>query len=926
MMPSDLDGMPSLPSPAPQRPADGHTAGGLAAFLEAKNIAALHVVGSLMLLAGLGALIRWQWGTPAGKGMVLALLLLLTAGTRWVGGRISGRQPVSGLVLLVLSALIAPLNLLAANAFGVWGRVLSGDVVGFAAALVCAGLYLHTLYQTRHPLFAAFTIAAIACAAGFAARLVLPGQPAHLTCAAGFLPAGALFFAVAHRLRREQSPLSPLFLAAGHGLILLIVLQTLLRWPFLWAGGSPATALVAAGIAVLYGVVALAFRSPAAAYVAALAFALAGPLLQPEGVWEHDRALVGALAALLLHAVAFLHRRFAASHNAFVGSGNPYQRAALFVSVAAALPLLPVLMEPVAPLGMAGIFCLLALSWTLAAAEENVSDLLYPAVASLLVALRLAAGPLADWGAHRFAWEPNETRWLLVAVPVLAPMGWIVRERLARPGFARPLFHAALTAALWAGMGQAGLLFSGSTRVAASAIPPLWLLAAGLAVYAVVARRLSFAAASLAPASLAYLASLVLWGGASLPGIGAAALLGACWLRIASEHDRPLYAWTGGAALFLACAHAVFALLPAPARAAWALCLLPAFVLLLALGAAAPSLRRPLHALALALPAACLALFLLSLSSDAWLLRTLLAYALFYVAAAFLRSEAVWLYAGVGVATLGEFLGVGGYPYLATPLAPGGFSLAVLACVWLSSAVLLAPRRPEFARAMSNAGLTVATIGAGLALAGMGAEWQGRWTVYALMVTGTLYAVIAALRQSPGWVHAAFALYFAAFALFLFDAVSLSMETADFYLIPVGLYLIENGWLVARTRRDAGGRQAAQRFYAAGLFLALTPTFLAAWLDAGAAWFHSFLLVAECVGAIYFGIISRIRVFLGVGAGFLIALLVITGHEPMLQVHWGIYLTALGAAIVASAVFFEKRRADVLRWAHAARAAFEDWE
>jgi hypothetical protein len=113
--------------------------------------------------------------------------------------------------------------------------------------------------------------------------------------------------------------------------------------------------------------------------------------------------------------------------------------------------------------------------------------------------------------------------------------------------------------------------------------------------------------------------------------------------------------------------------------------------------------------------------------------------------------------------------------------------------------------------------------------------------------------------------------------------------------------------------------------YGVGLLLALAPTLLAAWLDASAP-YHAFLLVAECVAAVYWGIARRIRVFLLVGVAFLVALLTIKLHDPLRQVNFGVYLTALGALVLLSAYLFERRREDVRRWASAARAAFDEWE
>jgi hypothetical protein len=150
------------------------------------------------------------------------------------------------------------------------------------------------------------------------------------------------------------------------------------------------------------------------------------------------------------------------------------------------------------------------------------------------------------------------------------------------------------------------------------------------------------------------------------------------------------------------------------------------------------------------------------------------------------------------------------------------------------------------------------------------------------------------------------------------------VQTADFYLVPVGAYLIGVGALVARARPDDAGHDAARRLYALGLLLALVPTFLAAYLET--AWWHAFLLAAECVAAVYVGIARRIRVFLGVGVGFLVALLAVKLRAPLGQINFGVYLTLVGAAVLASGYLFEKRREEVRAWMQTTRATFDGWE
>ena len=126
---------PAVPAPdAPRQP------GALAAFLQANNIAALHLVGSLMILAGLVLLVYFQWGTALGKGLLVGVLLLLTAGFYAGGRRLSREQPTSGLVLSALGALVLPLNPVAWNVLGLFGGSLPWNVVGAVTGAGCAAV------------------------------------------------------------------------------------------------------------------------------------------------------------------------------------------------------------------------------------------------------------------------------------------------------------------------------------------------------------------------------------------------------------------------------------------------------------------------------------------------------------------------------------------------------------------------------------------------------------------------------------------------------------------------------------------------------------------------------------------------------------------------------------------------------------------
>ncbi len=173
----------------------------------------------------------------------------------------------------------------------------------------------------------------------------------------------------------------------------------------------------------------------------------------------------------------------------------------------------------------------------------------------------------------------------------------------------------------------------------------------------------------------------------------------------------------------------------------------------------------------------------------------------------------------------------------------------------------------------------------------------------------------------PAWGHIGVAAYFLAYFAFLFKRLGApGLASSDFYLVPAGLYVLLLGLLARRARRPA-----PQTYFLAGLLLVLTPTLVAAW-QAHAGPLHALLLLTECVAALFYGIAARIKVFVGTGVAFLVALLLRETQGLVGHIHWAVYATALGLAILGSALFFEKRGDEARRWARAAQEKLREWE
>ncbi len=303
------------------------------------------------------------------------------------------------------------------------------------------------------------------------------------------------------------------------------------------------------------------------------------------------------------------------------------------------------------------------------------------------------------------------------------------------------------------------------------------------------------------------------------------------------------------------------------------------------------------------------------------LLAVVCAYGALYAAAGFaLRSSPL---AGLAAFALsGAFwLAIGQYsPSVSGPRQ--GFVFSFGGLVWLALAA--GAERIKAAR-FAALPLNSAAVGVGLAailvaLVHLGGA-DGRFAVSVLLVAGSVFLGAARGLASPGWGQAGVLAYFCAYFAFLMKQLGVpGVPDSDFYLIPAGLYVLALGLMA---RRREGPNTAV--YFLAGLLLVLTPTFAAAWA-ASAAPLHAVLLLTECVGAVFYGIAARIKIFAGAGAAFLLALLLRETQGVGGHIHWAVTATLLGLLILASALYFEKRGEAVRRWAKETREKLNDWD
>lgn len=1011
--------------PPPVAPLPGRKIA-LAAFLEERNLSFWQLLGALLLLAGLVGLIGWTWGS-VGKYLVLALMLGLSGGLPALArSRFVRNEPLTRGALLAIAALLAPLDLVAVNAFRLTGGALGTEGIGLAASLACLPLYAWIARREPGRWPAGLLGAALAAGLYFTLRVLLPHSLSTETrgfvygLSFAFLTLG--YFLAARRAgdaRRDiwrgaaqVSALSALALA-------------------LWLGGPGTLGPAAASLLLLglaYGVAAVLFESRGYVFTAQAALSAGGLLalsrLDPQHSvdhWYYDAAWIQAIGVLSSSASRRLDGRpvlgaacadggLALAGLALVGQGS--RLVYDFVQV-------PSLSVPVSEIGSLllpaalsfGYFVwtrrgtaaasvavyLVALVYWLGARHANlpmnfavplaVSALalwklkhstvsLAAAVIGLLLCLYASTGafpalwlstvlalplllllfalregngeqnsvwPLAGaavlevlllesrflpWAHLHAGWEPNygfglvplslsalavserRTRvWLWAGLVVtvgniLLQLGYAVFE----PYFSSPLLLLALGALVSVGI---AFLWPGSLAASCGiSLLAVFYFAFGLGGFAghapAYAGREALAAAVLlvfAPLT----ALLAYWE--RRPGlIYAAALAGALGLahglHWAENPASALYAaafWPYAALLFGAAVYA-----GRRRRARWSEPLLNA--------ASAVSLG--------ALLTATLETLLRSPSGGMSLLSAVVcAYGLLYavVGLALRSSPAIGLAA---FALSGAF-------WLAivqhSPSASGpkqGFALSFGGLVWLALAA-----GAERIKTTRFAGLSLnsAAIGVGLAatlvaLVGLNGA-DDRYAVYVLLVAGSVFLGASRGLASPGWGQAGVIAYSCAYFAFLVKRLGApGVPNSDFYLIPAGLYLLALGVIA---RRRAGPNTPL--YFLAALLLILTPTFAAAWA-VSAAPLHAVLLLTECVGAVFYGLAARIKLFAGAGAAFLLALLLRETQGFAGHIHWAVTATGLGLLILASALYFEKRGEALRRWAQETREKLSDWD
>ena len=207
----------------------------VSAFLEERNITYWHGVGGLLLLAGLTGLVRYTW-SGAGRYLVFALLLVLTIGLHALAQSRPLRDfKIGRAVLGSVAALLLPLDIVAANAFHLFGWCAGANGIGAIAST--ASLAVYALLARREPgrtyavFFSAAAIAAVHFLLQAAAARELSQAVLYALYGYAYAALCACMFCLASLTK--DGPRREVFVYAGHTAVVVGLLASGSR------GGNP---------------------------------------------------------------------------------------------------------------------------------------------------------------------------------------------------------------------------------------------------------------------------------------------------------------------------------------------------------------------------------------------------------------------------------------------------------------------------------------------------------------------------------------------------------------------------------------------------------------------------------------------------------------------------------------------------------------
>ena len=1046
-------GRPATTAPLNQAPASPPTAGAeprrdlLASFLEQASITYWHLVGGLLLLAGLAGLVACTWN-GIGRYLVFALLIAMTGGLFALGrSELMRAYPIGQTVLLAVASLLAPLDVITASRLGLFGPPLPFNPLGLLSTMLSLPLYGWLSVRGRSRSFTIFAAIDGAAAVHFALQTLLPNVDGsfHLALYGLFyVPLGALYLALSTRAQSKEA--SACWQWAAHAVVV-----TSLVLSFATSAGSTSAAAALWMTGALYAGAALVFNTQAFAGIAAGAMSIAllltlndanvpvqrwylyvlaaqtlavlylaveASLRRAErdglaGVWQaastvvSTLCLIGQLFRAILYMTAFPHFvfkmpdlvgglacaaatiamfRWTASRSEGVDESGSYtcrtiadvvygyaamiliaigctaahvEFNASFALITAAAGLWIVLRRD----KIAGVFTLAAFGFSCLYFSQGASYawtltglLVEMALASAITVRREIKGD--DGAAGMFArlaistataatllWQTHLLPWLSSSAGIdenygfgLALIGLVCLLivsfwRSSTSAARRAIVGAAITLGVVNVVTQLAYAALG-----VYAVSPIVMMGIGAVLMGVIAvvrgsdAAVHWALGLTAGAYVVFMLGVAhLTDAQSTVGLEVLAavilFLAAVTLAVAgSILTRPVPVYGSIAAAAVGYGQLVHALVH-PSVSVLALYLLPVAVVLFGASTRRGDNERlqlweaPMRRVSVLLSTLAISTCVWPIAHSSVELVNLASYGLLAAAIAVVRQRVD--YAAVSAFAF-AFLGWRIVQTLSANGVPNSMlalRFDLLSLLWIPAAIAATrlPRARFAGPVLYTTSVICSTIAALMStVSGQDIVW-----VETLLVTGSALLGCSTALRDIRLQHAGICVYLLAYAGYLWHALGpWSVDNADVFVIPAGLYVLFVGTLL---RRRAESRATAKAADWIGALMILTPTFIGAWAGTH-AFLHAGAVALEAAAFTFGGIGLRRKAFAVTGTGFIIGLVCLELQGPLLHIHWSIYATLLGAVIIGSALYFEKRREEVLHLGRRIREELNDWE
>lgn len=291
-------------------------------------------------------------------------------------------------------------------------------------------------------------------------------------------------------------------------------------------------------------------------------------------------------------------------------------------------------------------------------------------------------------------------------------------------------------------------------------------------------------------------------------------------------------------------------------------------------------------------------------------------YSVFFGAQAIINRNAVFTYISTMLFSSGfiyylhRYQGVENLPVC-------GLLLACLCVFWFLAHLISSKIKDNiFEKPMFFNCITISIFAIICALGGAGLGQENvEYSVFTLLIIGSVYAIFSYIKSKSIFAHLAFFTLLFAYYLPCFDR---NIKAMDFYLIPLGIYLLGLGFISRRFKEGIN----ANPYYLIGLLVIFISSLISSISYGGV---HSTVLMAESIFALLTGIYQKNKIFLFLGTIFLIINVFMQTFYLLAQIHWAIYATLTGIFLITAGIFFEMKREKLIKWTEQQIEGLKKW-